>query len=51
MLLVVQAAVRAEGLLQQKGEQTVLVERVEADSLSVSSFTTLTPLKTVQQVR
>ena len=42
MLLVVQAAVRAEELLKHKGEQTVLVERVEADSLSVSSITPLT---------
>ncbi|CAL8389970.1 unnamed protein product [Arctogadus glacialis] len=38
-----EAAVRAEELLQQKGEQTVLVERVEADSLSVL-------MKTVNQV-
>ncbi|CAL8334371.1 unnamed protein product [Lota lota] len=38
-----EAAVRAEGLLQQKGQQMVLVERVEADSLSVL-------MKTVNQV-
>ena len=39
VLLVVQAAVRAEELLRQKGEQVVLVERVDTDTLSVSSFT------------
>ena len=34
---------RAQGVLQQKGEQVVLVDSVEADSLSVSSFTPLSP--------
>ncbi|CAL8329575.1 unnamed protein product [Merluccius merluccius] len=38
-----EAAVRAQGVLQQKGEQVVLVDSVEADSLSVL-------MKTVNQV-